>query len=97
MSDQTQQLSPEQRVRNLEQAAQIQIGMNQAIVQAVQELYELVKALTPEAADGETVQEPTALEMIRAMVREQMNGAGKVSFDLEQIKRWNQERKDNRG
>jgi hypothetical protein len=92
-----EQPTPEERVSSLEQAARMQVGMNEAIVQAVLELYEMVKTLMPE-----TESEPEALTgmaLIRQMLAEQQmqNGNSKADVSIEQLRKWNQERKDNRG
>ena len=88
MSDTTQR-TPEERVSDLELAARMQIGMNEAIVVAIQEMYAAMQELMPEAADGETVQPLTGLELVRQMVEQQRIGAVKVSSDIELIRRMN--------
>jgi hypothetical protein len=96
MSDQTQQQLPEHRVQVLEQAARLQIGMNEAIVNAVIELYAMVKPLIPEAVDGEEVQPLTGLEFVRQLQQQMQNGTGDAGVSMEQLRKWNQERRDNK-
>ena len=95
MNDDVTQQSPETRVRNLETAARMQQGMNEALVQAVLELYKMVKPHLPDATDGEL--EPlTGLEFVRQLQQQMQNGTGDAGVSMEQLRKWNKERRDNK-